>query len=250
MWFSAAKAYLAMVARRKRVTLARDGVRMAVGLQRGQGLWCGISGLDFEPELSWLVNRLPEGGVFMDVGANVGAYSLHCARRVGEDGKVIAFEPGYEAMTMFQESIRLNGYQKRIQAISAAVADRDGVMHLEGSSGSWFNMHLSTESVGKPVSVRSIDSVCQELNLNRVDAIKVDAEGFERQVFEGSLGVLQKFRPVVVFEHIRDGRESVLGFLKDSGYRIFLLNPDRRTLSSFTEDVSVSNLIGIPHESI
>lgn len=244
MWPAALKCLLAYHLKVNEVKVRRNGVVMKAGTTRGKGMWCAVAGVEFEPELRWAIDRLEKDAVFIDVGANVGAFTLHCAKKVGPGGKVISFEPGDGAFEKLQSNVKENGFGRTIELLKVGAGDKDCTMVLAGNHEAWFTLHLSTEGDGPSVDVRSIDSVVRERGLGRVDLIKVDAEGFEPQVFQGAAETIQRFKPAIIFENINlNSCESARNIMKENGYRIMMLR-DSKLVDAF-DDGATTNLIAV-----
>lgn len=136
-------------------------------------------------------HRLSEGMVVLDIGANIGYYSLTAARIVGPAGRVICYEPGPSAAARLRENIALNRLSS-LTVIEAAVSDKPGTLqfHLgeDSEAGSLYNCSDAVGCVDVPVT--TIDEQVRGLNLAGVDLIKIDAEGAEVRVLRGAQGLL------------------------------------------------------------
>jgi FkbM family methyltransferase len=244
MWPAAMKCLIAYKFKLGETTVRRNGIAMKVGTDRGKGMWCAVSGVEFEPELRWAINHLKRDGVFIDVGANVGAFTLHCAKKVGPGGRVISFEPGDGAFEKLKGNVEANHLEGTISLLKAGAGDKDCTMVLAGNHEAWFTLHLSADGEGPKVEVRSIDSVVRERGLTRVDLIKVDAEGFEPQVFQGAAETIRRFKPAIIFESINlNSCESARDIMKENGYRIMMLR-DSKLVEAY-EDGATTNLIAL-----
>jgi FkbM family methyltransferase len=155
----------------------------------------GIGGnLAFIPQLYdvWereaLRTRLPEGGTFVDVGANMGAYSLWAARIVGPRGRVLAYEAAPANYERLVENIALNRFSQ-VHAFHVGVSDKTETLKLHinpiGNSGG----HSFVPGFCPEGSAAEIDVQCEPLaellarnGLTTVDFMKLDIEGFERRV--------------------------------------------------------------------
>ncbi len=141
----------------------------------------------FETALLW---RLIEpGSTFIDVGANRGWYTLLAARRVGEEGRVLAFEPNDEARRVLDRNLRANpDIGQLVEVLPFAVAEEDGSARFVKDRESALS-HL--ERIGdesgstNSVPVRSLCSVLSEIGETRVGVIKIDVEGAEARVLAG-----------------------------------------------------------------
>ncbi|HEX7844442.1 MAG TPA: FkbM family methyltransferase [Chitinophagaceae bacterium] len=143
---------------------------------------------------SWLTQCLAEkvkpGFVCMDIGANLGYYSLLMAELCGHSGRTISVEPNPSMAKLLRFSEFIHGWNFNI--VEKAIADKPGEAELTIPEGSFGGASLASEP-GSPfaknsrvnVAVTTVDDIVQELRLSKVDMIKIDVEGYEPQVFEG-----------------------------------------------------------------
>ena len=80
-------------------------------------------------ELNYLKRNLKRGDIFIDIGANIGLFSIAAAYKVGESGKVFSFEPTYQTFNQLIENIDLNNL-KNVFAFNYAVSDKDGELNI------------------------------------------------------------------------------------------------------------------------
>lgn len=157
--------------------------------------WVYLFGV-WEPDISkWMAGHLRRGDVVIDVGANIGYYSLLASRRVGPTGRVIAFEPVPSISQSLATNLKLNGVSN-VEIIRCIASDRTGDAEIFRSQGN--NLGASSthfqdgfESEGLVRQVRGADVVDQNLWC-RVRAIKVDTEGDEFRVLRGFKPLLEK----------------------------------------------------------
>jgi FkbM family methyltransferase len=132
-------------------------------------------------ELSFLRTHLPAGGVFVDIGANVGTYALVLARDVGANGTVIAVEPHPVTHARLAFNNRACGYTQT-RLIAAAVSDADGEVMIETDGGNLGASHVVTGAVTSEaikVPALRLQRILNEAGVAKVDALKIDIEGFE-----------------------------------------------------------------------
>lgn len=186
----------------------------------------------WQPE-AWGVMKsaLPAGGVFVDVGAHVGFFTVKGARAVGTAGRVIAIEPNPETLKELNGNIRASGLTN-VQVIPVACTDSDQTLTLYSERDHPAGASLSERNAGTrggrasfSVRGRRLDDVVQELSLARIDVIKIDVEGAETLVLRGALGTLRRYRPVLIIELMPQNLkgmgtslEEVLATLTDVGY--------------------------------
>ena len=149
---------------------------------------------------------------FMDVGANVGQHSLFMSRHADN---VVAFEPNDEVASRFQANVILNGLGN-IDLVRCALGSEPGEGQLgsglEKNSGSRSLVWSLDPSKNITVPVARGDSVMEERGIERVDILKIDVEGYEKNVFEGMRNTLARDRPIILFElvgnNVKGGFES------------------------------------------
>jgi len=184
-----------------------------------------------------IVERLLDASsVFVDVGANHGEFSITAAR-VAKNGKIIAFEPVVEYRERLLENIRINKF-RNIQVVPVALGDQAGELPIYDQPG---NFTDGTRNEGLPtlfssesrhharevVPVKRLDDVLFELDVSRVDLIKLDIEGAEWMALRGAVNTLARYRPVLILEIGREtcraaGYEpkAFVEWLSSLGYRI------------------------------
>ena len=126
-----------------------------------------------------------EGEVVIDVGAHVGKYALYSARLVGESGVVIAIEPHPENYQALTGNIELNGF-KNVIALNVAAYNCNGKkLPLIGSIDQEYTVKAVVEEGCVLAETKKIDSILEELDIQKVDYVKIDVEGAELEVLEG-----------------------------------------------------------------
>lgn len=165
------------------------------------GEWC-------EQEIETLAPYIPEGGVVLDVGANIGTHALAFAQKVGPAGHVLAFEPQRLIHYMLCANAVLNGLAQ-LHCLKLAVSDAPGKARIpvrrldtEFNFGC-VSLEQNAEN-GKLGPSESVDCITVDsLRLARCDVIKVDVEGFEAKVIMGAKDTLKRLRPVLFIENNR-----------------------------------------------
>lgn len=137
----------------------------------------------FDPvELQVLAAAVRDGFTFVDLGANVGIYSLFVAGLAGRKARILAVEPQPEIYRRLSFNVAANDLGT-IKTLQCAVADRDGTLDLfidRGNRGQSSIAMVTGEKVS--VQCRSLESVLVESGFDRVDALKIDIEGAEDTV--------------------------------------------------------------------
>lgn len=130
------------------------------------------------------------GAVALDVGANVGAYSILLGRWVGPDGRVFAFEPSPETFDGLSRHLALNGLRGTVTPVAAAVSHSAGRATLSGGGVSGAN-RLDAGGAGPAVDTVSIDGFCAREGITP-SFIKIDVEGAELDVLRGARDTIRR----------------------------------------------------------
>jgi FkbM family methyltransferase len=151
-----------------------------VDLLKGQGYEKGTTKVFTE--------LVKEGMNVVDIGANIGYYTLLAARRVGPQGRVYAFEPEPGNFKLLTENIRLNGYEN-VVAVQKAVSNRAGTASLFLSlRGSGAHSLLSSRDYGKEtiaIKTVTLDKFFAKERSPAIQVIKMDIEGWELEALDG-----------------------------------------------------------------
>ena len=165
----------------------------------------------YEPYVTRVINAIlkPEQ-TFVDIGANIGYFSLLASRRVGPRGRVIAFEPMAQNFSLLLRSIQLNGFQN-IEPHAIALSNENKIVKMilweRRNSGSFHLLndpHWNREIYS--VQARRLDDL---LEGKRADLIKIDVEGAEGLVFQGMSDTLRKHQPIVIMEYTPLGLRDI-----------------------------------------
>jgi FkbM family methyltransferase len=176
-------------------------------------------------ELDFLRAHVPVGGVFVDLGANVGTYALTLARHVGVGGTVIAVEPHPVTFARLSFNNEASGYSQTRLLAAAAGAD-DGELLIETDGANLGASHITTSAAtANAIKVPSLrlQRILQEAGVARVDALKIDIEGFEDRVLTGFFrDAPQTLWPrAVVIEHLsrNEWQQDCIADMRARGYK-------------------------------
>ena len=182
-----------------------------------------------------LVNELEHGDVFVDVGANIGYLSLLASRRVGESGRVFAFEPSHREFSRLLANIQINKADNLI-VYSLAIGENPGFLaleieehhtglnHLVGISEERSGGHRSRRQL---TGVLRLDDALPHHDLTAIQLMKIDVEGAEMRVLQGMPELLgsRKIKRLCIeitpdfLVRFGDSRESLFSYLGSFGYR-------------------------------
>lgn len=188
----------------------RDGTRLWVDL--------GDNGISrpamfdaYEPrETAFIRKHLGQDSVFVDIGSNIGWYTVKAAVAVGAGGRVYAFEPRAESYLALSRTIAENNLEGRVTLFNLALGDRPGTFNIcwanqtDNPGGTWLLTDASVEatlSVGthtmQAASVARLDDV---IDPPRLDMVKIDVEGSELRALAGAERLLRHRRPIILTE--------------------------------------------------
>ena len=158
-------------------------------------------------DFGWCVNGILDSGVFYDIGANVGYFSVEMARLRGAM-KIVAFEPQTALAAAIISSTRVNG-MNNVQVVQAAVGDAARQTELYVAPAS---IHASAVAdSGRPsvgtvqTQMIAIDDLVEAAEIPPPDMVKMDVEGSEHLVFQGAHRTFRAYRPHIFLEyHAKD----------------------------------------------
>jgi FkbM family methyltransferase len=198
----------------------------------------------YEPETQNVIDRLVRPGfTCVDIGANVGAITLKLADIVGPTGRVEAFEPGPQYFERLRKNISLNpSLGARVGLHQVGLSDRPGKLKWQAS-----RIYIGTASmypgVHDPAAptlelpVERLDDYEPIQKLERVDFMKLDVDGLEREILRGGEGLLRRHRPTLYVEttlwneEMRQAASDIERFLLGLGYELYKVEDRTGALS-------------------
>lgn len=219
----------------------------------------------WEPEITALLDRfVPNGGVFLDIGANIGFHSLYARTLLGNSGQVIAFEPLPRLHEQMQKSIEANGFTN-ITVHNVALADKVGIGTLslvdENIGASSLQSVSRARTVASVVEVPLVKLDSYQSDFSQLDVVKIDIEGSEFEALQGGVQILRKYKPVIilefspqVYENDYTGKsEDLYLFIKNLGYEITVIGDEMLNIEASLKHRDFSklhvNLLCLPHDS-
>lgn len=197
----------------------------------------------YEPEVaSVLGHKLKWGSTFFDVGAHVGYFTLMGRSIVGNNGLVVSFEPDKDNYKHLTEHVAMNEYEN-VKTYPLCVSDEVKRMKFylnldnDGGHAVWdcklhsFNEKTRQQSKTRIVQSTTIDTIVEDLGVDRIDLMKVDTEGCELLVLMGARKTIERgILKNVVCEVHSMGLEllggsvgALFAFMQESGYRSTIL---------------------------
>ena len=197
----------------------------------------------WEPETTKLIkNIIHEGNIGIDLGANIGYFTILMANLVGTSGKIISFEPEPHNFEILQKNIQQNHLENVIPEQSA-VGDTDGKikLYLSNTNSGWHKV-FPTQFIDYEVSEKNIDvNICSLDKVffeKKIDFIKMDVEGYEWNAIKGGKHILEENQDVkLIFEFFPMALrangvkpDSVLNYLLNIGFHIYVIDENMRLL--------------------
>lgn len=236
-----------------KIKICRHGVMVFNPRDLYVGRSLDLYGEFAEAEIDLLSRVVAPGSVVLDVGACIGTHTLPLARAAGPDGVVHAFEPQRLLFQTLCANLALNSVTT-VHAYHAAAGVRSGTLFAPRVdprlAANYAGLSLRAEPPGETVRVMTIDG----MGLDRLDLIKIDVEGMEREVLEGAGGTVVRLRPVLYIENDRNERsDALVSCIGSFGYEMFwhtprLFNPAnflKRQENVFGDTASL-NLLCLP----
>jgi FkbM family methyltransferase len=188
---------------------------------------------DYEYEnFQFLEKSCKKGGIVIDIGAHIGLFAIRASQVVGEKGKVYAFEPTPQTHNLLLKTIAINKKQSCVVPRKEAVAEKEGVTFFnisehEGDNSNSLVEYRHDKKLEKvEVKLVSIDSFLADQNLQNVDFVKIDAEGYEYFVLLGAKKTFTSKRPTGILALHPAGikangntLQDIYRFLEEVNYR-------------------------------
>lgn len=211
-----------------------DGARFLV--RTGEtGLTGNIyTGLHEFADMGYLLHVLRKDDVFIDIGANVGSYTiLACAARAAHG---YAFEPIPSTFSRLSENIRLNGIESMVSALNVGLGKEEGNLSFTSDMDTVNHALAEGEYSQKSITVKVV-TLDEVVTVDAPALIKIDVEGFETPVLEGARMILQNENLHSVIMELNGSGErygfdesKILSMMLEYNFKTFSYNPIKREL--------------------
>jgi FkbM family methyltransferase len=209
----------------------------------------------YEPEATAMWKYcLQSSKIVADVGANVGYYSLLSAKYGKKDTQIFSFEPMTHIFNRAKENIYLNSFSNiHLTKVALSNEKKKEVIALE-EENNWGGSNIVVAAGdgkirAEQIETTTLDLFVQENNLERVDLIKMDVEGYEPFALHGMTQTIKRFEPIVFIEILEQllsrfhyTPNDVFGFFHQRGYHGYMILPNQR-LKKLNKAISFDGLI-------
>jgi FkbM family methyltransferase len=173
----------------------------------------------------FLFDRCKPGYTVLDIGTNIGYFALKMAQRVGSSGRVFGFEPHPFIFNKASRNLELSKMEN-VEIARIGLGSKSGWASMETPvEANRGQTHITSMDDSGESEIRLLDDWVQGKQIEKIDLIKIDVEGFEYDVLSGGLRTLAEMRPLMFIElsdpHLsRFGHSSkkLLGLLAELGY--------------------------------
>lgn len=221
-----------------RVRDTADGISYRFEADSFEAYQRGRLFLGKEPEtISWLRSTLHPSDVFLDIGANIGIFSIFAGKHIGPEGHVYACEPHLPTAAQLLQNISANDLGDRVSVLSIAASGSDGFTPFiykrwrPGASGSQLAIDGGpgmTRSVGAELKTAlTIDSMVERGVIRPPHLIKIDTDGIEIPITRGMEKLLRSSqRPRCLLIEIQEGEyDQQVEFMASCGYGVYEKHP-------------------------
>ncbi len=173
---------------------------------------------------------LRPGDTAVDVGANMGYYTMMMASLVGPGGRVLAFEPVGSVSRYLEESVKLNGFTN-VELFAMCLGAEDATLSFDRRT---YRLNVSGSQPDQEIQVpvRLFDTMAAGLGIARLTLVKIDVEGAEMDVLQGMRHTVAEHRPHLILEihphmiaEFGHRTEELLSLLEAWGYTLEPLDP-------------------------
>jgi len=199
----------------------------------------------YERDLIRIVeHELPRDRDAVDIGANIGLWTVFLAKTIGQGSKVLSCEPVLEAWEYLSENIQINGLSRKVILRKIALSNEEGTAQIRAIPGKTeystlgMNIHPNVQNervIPQCVEVSTLDALIAETGL-KPGFIKVDVEGMELHVVRGAAKTLERFMPLMLIEINKKlaalngwKPRDLISLLQELGYNQFI-DPEQPTI--------------------
>ncbi len=208
-------------------------------------------------ETEYLAKTLKRGDIFVDIGSNIGLFSLLASKIVGIEGRILSFEPAPLTFSRLNENVKLNNL-KNIDIRNIGLSNKKGELTFYVSNNgydAWNSFAPSQDnklesSIQVPVS--TLDAELKDIDKSKIKLVKIDVEGWEKFVLFGGEDFFVNYNPVVMLEFTEENTFNagyavyeIYDIMQDFGYIWYRINKGKLVKEEKKIHYPYDNLIAI-----
>ena len=175
-------------------------------------------------ELDLLFEITKDEGIFIDVGAHTGLYTI-TSLKANSKNSVICFEPYFMNLSRLITNLRLNRLSSNVSTILGAVSNFDGKSKFKiDAEKSYMSKGGKLSEDGQSIDVYKLDTLFFKKFKKKLNVIKIDTEGEDLKVLLGAESLIREHKPKIIIEAREENKIDITNFLKSNSYRIYNIN--------------------------
>jgi FkbM family methyltransferase len=215
-----------------------SGKTINISNSKYTGSWTGENKLWEKPLIENVYNTFKNTNnfIYFDIGANLGSYTLLV--KEFDDSFCYAFEPNNYILGHLRDSIKLNGCEHKVKLENVALSNENGttILNIPNNDESGLgclgeNPLRFNDYIKQNVTTMTLDTYVEQYNVQKIDFIKIDTEGWELYILKGAVNSITKFRPIIQLEiydinmkQCNVKKEELLKFLDTLGYKYNMIS--------------------------
>jgi len=197
----------------------------------------------YEPFLTeTILSMIHEGDVFVDIGANIGYFTMLASNKLGSKGKVYCFEPDRDNFSVLKKNVESNGYWN-VTLVNKAVFNREGKATLYKSGASNTDHSLYKDALIDQKGFEEVDIISLDhYPIGKIDIIKIDAQGAELDILLGMTDILTQDSLIIFMEFWSKGLykigkepQEILDILWKNNFKLYEIREEKRKIVSVKE---------------
>ena len=189
-----------------------------------------------QQQVNFFKRFIPKGSLAIDIGGNIGDTTVPMGLAAGKEGVVLGFDPNPHVFKVLEANSALNKDKTNIIPLPFAITEEDGEFYYGSSEASYSNGGISADndkhhgSFTLPNKVKGIN-LQQYLNahypqqLNKLSFIKIDTEGYDKEIVKSIAGLIEQYKPALVCECFtkltKEERNELYDVIANKGYDLF-----------------------------
>ena len=206
-------------------------------------------GLHEFPDMGFLLHALRERDLFVDIGANIGSYTILASSVIGS--KTVCFEPVPTTYKRLMDNIGINNLESKVTSLNTALGNSKGEIHFSSDLNCTNHVIADGEKVKNKIIV-NVSTLDDEL-IECPFLIKIDVEGYEKPALEGAKNILANNKLCCVIMELNGSgnrygynESKILDMMFDYGFKAYTYNPlDRELVELLGKNVNEGNTIFI-----